>query len=76
MARRYEDKGVTFTKRQLLKVIEILLKQLEEERKLRIDCLEEMLSLGDAVKSNSHSEEYLSERIKKFLESPGDKTIE
>jgi hypothetical protein len=55
------------TKAELLKVIEILLHQIQEEQQLRQDCIEEMLSGRTSL-----SEDHMVERIKKILESPGD----
>jgi len=56
---------VSVTKEQLLKVIEILQKQVDEERRLRDDCLQEMLRV------RTLTEEELAERIQKILEFPG-----
>lgn len=55
------------TKAELLKVIEILLLQLQEERRLRADCINEMLSGRTRL-----SEDELANRIKIILESPGE----
>jgi hypothetical protein len=55
------------SKADLLKVIEILLLQIQEEQKLRMDCIKEMLSARSRL-----SEKELLSRIKKILESPGE----
>lgn len=55
------------TKAELLKVIEILLLQLKEEQRLRLDCINEMLSGRTSL-----SEDELARRIKTILESPGE----
>lgn len=55
------------TKAELLKVIEILLLQLQEEQRLRQDCIKEMLSGRTSL-----SEDDLARRIKIILESPGE----
>lgn len=58
------------TKAELLKIIEILLLQLKEEQRLRLDCIQEMLSGRTSL-----SEEDLARRIKIILESQGE-TVE
>lgn len=58
------------TKAELLKIIEILLIQLKEEQRLRLDCIQEMLSGRTSL-----SEEDLARRIKIILESQGE-TVE
>lgn len=55
------------TKAELLKVIEILILQLQEEQRLRQDCIKEMLSGRTSL-----SEDDLARRIKIILESPGE----
>jgi hypothetical protein len=56
-----------FSKAQLLQVIEILLKQIHEEQRLRMDCIGEMLNMQDSLPESD-----VTARIKKILESPGD----
>ena len=55
------------TKAELLKVIETLLIQIQEEQRLRLDCIKEMLSGRTSL-----SEDDLASRIKTILESPGE----
>ena len=52
----------------LLQVIEILTNQLKEEQRLRMECISEMIRMHDSLPSSISAE-----RIKKILESPGEK---